>query len=407
MKKIIAYFLLVASFFAYIPVFAEEEYSPTGNVIRGHIEVTDGYNKKNDYFTGEQEVFDKGETINMTVSEVMSAGYTQEGDEFFAEVTGEVAGKKGVILPVGTVAHGYVREMSGSKRLGRDGWIELRFDSLITPDGREIPIDAKMTTKQNVVKGTAIKVAQGTGTTLVGGVVGGLMALNILGLEAAIASQGYTLAGGAAIGGAVGLGVALYRKGKDVLLAPGDEIKVKILHDLDLPVINEEHLKQEEIFYDGLDVRIDEIKIVEDPFGEKNTIVLKMVIYNSSPKNFSTLDMGLVNELGKKFHPSIFSGSDLVIAQIKSGERSEGKMFFAVDNPSKPHWLVFYDRRTQKPLTKISLNNALRAIKYEKKEKKRAKRNKKIRNNEVENKKFENNEVVNNEVENEVINSTL
>lgn len=374
MKKIFAYFVIIAVFMLYnAPAFAKyENYVPSGNVINGHVEITDQKSPEN-YFTGEQDVMDKGEVIHMTVSDVMSAGYTQEGDEFFAEVTGEVSGDKGVILPVGTVAHGYVRQIAGPKRLGRDGWIELSFDNLITPDGREIPIEAKMTTKQNVVKGTAIKVAEGTGYTLAGGIVGGFAALNILGLEAAIASNGYTLAGGAAIGGAIGLGAALYRKGKDVLLAPGDEIKVKILHDVDLPVINEEHLKQEEVFYDGLDVQLNEIAVVKDPFGEKNTISVDMVIYNSSPKSFSTLDISLVNELNKKFYPSVFENPKFSISQIKSGERTEGKLYFAVDNPSKPHWLVFYDRRTQKPLTKISLDNALRAIDREKKEQKKSK----------------------------------
>ena len=216
MKKILTYFIIISTLVLFnLPAFAIEDYSPTGNVIHGHVEVTDQNAPKGDYFTGEVSVMDKGDTINMTVTEVMSAGYTMEGDDFFAEVTGEVSGEKGVIIPVGTVAHGSVRQIRGSKRLGRDGWIELKFDSLILPDGREIPIEAQMTTKQNVIKGTAVKVAQGTGYTLVGGVIGGFMALNILGLEAAIASHGYTLAGGAAVGGVIGLGVALYRKGKD------------------------------------------------------------------------------------------------------------------------------------------------------------------------------------------------
>lgn len=63
-------------------------------------------------------------------------------------------GDKGVILPAGTIAHGCVREIQSSKRLGRDGWIEVNFDYLITPDGREIPIQGKMSTKLNPVIGT-------------------------------------------------------------------------------------------------------------------------------------------------------------------------------------------------------------------------------------------------------------
>ena len=177
----------------------------------------------------------------MTVSEVLSSGFTQEGDEFFAQITQDVEGKTGVVLPTGTVAHGTVKEMEESKRLGRDGWIEINFDYLVTPDGRQIPIEGKMSTKMHPVKGVAKTVLVDTGYTLAGGVVGGFAALNLLGIEAAIASQGYTLAGGAAIGGAIGLGISLFRKGKDVLISPGDEIKVKMLTPIDLPVISEDN----------------------------------------------------------------------------------------------------------------------------------------------------------------------
>lgn len=86
-----------------------------------------------------------------------------------------------------------------SKRLGRPGWISLDFDYLITPDGREIPIEGKMSTKLHPVAEASKIVVQDVGYTVAGGAVGGLLALNWLGLEAAIASQGYTIAGGAAV----------------------------------------------------------------------------------------------------------------------------------------------------------------------------------------------------------------
>ena len=165
----------------------------------------------------------------MTVSQVLSSGYTIEGDEFFAEVTGDVIGDKGVIIPKGSVAHGSIKETGEAKRLGRDGYVNLSFDYIVTPDGREIPIEGDMTTKLSAAAETTKIIAQDVGYTAVGGAVGGLLALNWLGIEAAIASHGYTVAGGAAIGGVVGLALALKRKGNEVLIAPGDEIKVKVL----------------------------------------------------------------------------------------------------------------------------------------------------------------------------------
>ena len=205
--------------------------------LHGYIEENDEYKQmQEELFTGEIEHLDRKDVINMTVSQVLDSSYSIEGDEFFAQVTSDVYGDDGIIIPKGTVAHGKISETGGAGKMGKQAWIELSFDYLVTPDGREIPIDGKMTTKLHPIVETSKIVAQDLGYTAAGGVVGGFLALNWLGLEAAILSQGYTLAGGAAIGSAVGLGMALIRKGKDVLIAPGDEIKVKINTKIPLPI---------------------------------------------------------------------------------------------------------------------------------------------------------------------------
>ncbi len=189
--------------------------------------------------------------------------------------------------------------------MGRDGYIDLSFDYLVTPDGREIPIEGKMSTKLHPLKAAAKIAATDLGYTAVGGVVGGVFAAQALGLEAAIASQGYTIAGGAAVGGAIGLGMSLYRKGKDVLIAPGDEIKVKILSSVELPVYRDEALKQTEEKYPGLDVRVANIIYDKDPFGEVNTLTLSLSISNMSDKSFSGMDLALINDYNTVFNPSI------------------------------------------------------------------------------------------------------
>ena len=91
--------------------------------IQGHIEQTEiieqEYDKK--LFTGEVETIDTKDVITMTVSQVLSSGYTQEGDEFFAEISQDVMGEKGLLLPRGTIAHGSVRYLQEAKNMGRDG----------------------------------------------------------------------------------------------------------------------------------------------------------------------------------------------------------------------------------------------------------------------------------------------
>lgn len=367
MKKILSSFILAAflmTHLAAIPVKAEEP-------LQGHAEVTDSKKIKNEkMFTGEVDELSSHDVIKMTVSQVLSSGYTESGDEFFAEISTEVEGDKGVILPTGTIAHGCVKEIAGSKRMGRDGWIEVSFDYLITPDGREIPIKGKMSTKLNVVAGTAKNVVKGTGYTAAGGVVGGFVALNMFGLPAAVASNGYTLAGGAAIGGAVGLGMALYRKGKDVLISPGDEIRVKVSSSIQLPVFSKDALKQEEITYEGLNVKITNIAFEEDPFGELNTITISLVITNLTEKYFTGFDIALVNDMNASYFPSVFGDTTLMFSKIKPGDRVSGKISFAVDNIKRKHWLVFYDRAQRSPISKLSVDNAKRDLDSKKKKRK-------------------------------------
>ncbi len=333
-------------------------------VFEGHAEKSDQVRKEleSELFTGEVEQIERSDVIHMTVSQVLDSNINIEGDEFFAEVVNDVEGESGVIIPKGTFAHGRISKTTEAKRMGRSASLSLDFDYLITPDGREIPIEGKMSTKLHPVAETSKIIAQDVGYTLAGGAIGGFMALNWLGLEAAIASQGYTIAGGAAVGGALGLGAALIRKGNEVLIAPGDEIKVKINTSVPLPVYKDSALMQHEMKYPGLDISISNVKHEEDPFGEANTITLTVMISNMSDKTFSGLDSALVNDYNAVFRPSIFGDTKLMFKQIKPGEKVIGDISFAVDNINRKFWLTFYDRRNKKPLTKISVDNAYKKI---------------------------------------------
>ena len=335
----------------------------SGDVFQGHAEFDEDYTGLDkEMYTGKTETLEKKDTIEMTVSQVLDGSFSFEGDEFFAEVTSDVYGNKGIIIPKGTVAHGVIKESGEAKRLGRDGYINLSFDYLVTPDGREIPIEGKMSTKLHPIKAATKIVAQDLGYTAGGAVLGGLFAAQALGIESAIASQGWTLAGGAAVGSGVGLGMALYRKGKDVLISPGDEIKVKILSNVELPVYKEEALKQKEEKYPGLDVRIGNILYEKDPFGEVNTLTLSVSISNMSDKSFSGMDIALVNDYNSVFNPSIFGDTRLVFSHFKPGDRKAGKISFAVNNIKQTYWLIVNDRATNKPLMRISLDNAYKHV---------------------------------------------
>lgn len=369
MRKILSFMIITTLLLSNLAMVSSAE-PLKGSVV----ETTEIQTTPDEIFTGKIETLQRKDIINMTVSQVLDSSISIEGDEFFAEVTEDVYGDKGIIIPKGTHAHGRLSNTSGPGKFGKEATMDLVFDYLVTPDGREIPIEGQMTTKLHPITQGAKTIVKDVGYTVAGGAVGGLAALNWFGLGGAIASQGYTVAAGAAVGGVAGLGVALIRKGDHVMIAPGDEIKVKINTSVDLPVYKEEALKQEEILYEGLTININDVKHEKDPFGEVNTITLSLLISNMSDKTLSGFEMALINDYNAKFSPSIFGDTKLMFRQIKPGDKLVGEVSFAVDNINRKFWLTFYDRRNNQVITKVSVDNAYRGL-----SEKTRKKNEKVR----------------------------
>lgn len=326
--------------------------------IKGGVQQTTEFNLE-EMFTGDVDTLDKKDTVKMTVSQVINGSLNEEGDEFFAEITEDVGGAKGVIIPKGSIVHGVITQIYDPKKLNRNGYIITAFDYIVTPDGRQIPIQGNLSTKENLAKGTIKNVAQHAGVTLVGGAIGGLMSVNLFGLEAAIASHGATVAGGAVIGGAIGLVSMMNKKGKTVNLAPGDEFEIKILNEIDLPVFSKNAFKEDDINLEGLNVNIYSAKYTKDPFGEDDYIVMNLKIENNSDLDFYPFDIALMDDIKKVYYPSPFGENDIWFSTIKSGDRAIGKMSFSIGNKKNKHWLVFLERGTKKPVAKYSIDSLL------------------------------------------------
>lgn len=349
-KRLLAVLLLVGYF---IPC----PYS-SAETLKGFVTEEDKF-ENTKMFTGEVDKLDSKDTVKMTVSHIINGSINEAGDEFFAEITEDVGGKKGIIIPKGTIVHGVIQTIKDPKKLNRNGYIITAFDYFVTPDGRQIPIQGNFSTKENLALGTAKNIAQHAGVTLVTGAIGGLMSINILGLEAAIASHGMTAAGGAAIGGAIGLVSMMNKKGNVVNLKPGDEFEIKMLGEIDLPVFSDEAFKEYDTRLEGLEVDIYSAKYTKDPFGEDDFITLNLKIANNSDVNFYPFDIALTDDIKKIYYPSPFTDNDIWFKTIKSGEKVTGKISFSINSKKNKHWLVFMDRGTKKPLAKYSIESLL------------------------------------------------
>jgi len=309
--------------------------------------------------TGDERVVPPDTVLELILSTEIEAGETKEGDELFGKISKDVLVDGRVVLPRGTVVHGVLSTMEGPKRAGRNGYITVRFDYLITPDAREVPIEGNSTTRNSKGKAAAKVAGRAVGYTAIGGVLGTLMVLQYGGLAAAAASHGTALAGGAAIGGAAGLTIAMLTKGKSVMLQPGAEMHVKLSEPLKLPTMTMPDEKAEDYSITGLEVKVTGMRIDRRPSGGAGEITLKLDILNETKNTFSTFEIGLEDELGNVFFPSAPGDSDLSSSRIKPNSHFDSSITFIVDNVKSRYKLVLFKPYSREALAKFALTDAM------------------------------------------------
>lgn len=355
-----------------IPALAEDE-TPASKVFKGSVIKTEKQNPIPTINPDEIKEVAPGTTLDMVISTAVTSGVNVEGDEFYGKVSKDYLVDGKVVIPKDTIVHGVVEQMEGPRRAGRNGYINTRFDYMITPDGREISIEGNSTTRDSKAKAAAKVVGRAAGFSLGGGIVGAVMVLRYGGLAAVAASNGYALAGGAAVGGAVGLTAAMLTKGKSAMIQPGAEIRVKLTDNLKLPTVNMPDESAENYTLDGLDVKVLGMRYDRDPFGEPNEITLTLDITNKTENTFSTFEIGLEDEYGNLFFPSPFGDTGMWFSKITPNSKATSNVSFNVDNIKQKHKLVFFKQYSREPLAKIALTETMLSEKDKKAAKKLSK----------------------------------
>lgn len=352
---------IIILFFAYSMSFHSLVFA-VDTVYQGHVEANKSDKiEHSDLYTGNTEKLKNKDILKMTVSKVLDGTTAKEKDEFFAEVTDDLESGGGILIPRGTVAHGFIKRALRAQNMGRNGVLDLNFDYLITPDGKEIPIKGKMSTKLHPVKDASDVIASNLAYTAAGSLTGGLLSLGMAGLTGTVSSQGTILAGGAAIGGSAGLIVALSNRGKDVLISPGDEILVKVYTDSKLAVYKKTAFPQRELINKDIKVEINNIEYKRNSYNDVDKMILTVFISNMSSKSISTFDIALVNQPGIMYYPDTFD-SDSSLKELKSGENFCGKIPFSVDSVKNKFWLTFYDNKTRQIISEVSVDNAYKKV---------------------------------------------
>jgi hypothetical protein len=307
---------------------------------------------------GELKTVAKGTKLDMLTTTPISIGISSAGDEFFGKITKDYTIDGKVVIPSGTLMHGTINEVSPPKRAGRDGYVAMKFDYLITPDGREIGIDGGYSNEKSTAAKVAKIVGRSAGYTLAGGALGAIMVLKYGGMAAVAASNGYALAGGAAVGGAVGLTAAMVGKGKSITIDPGAELSVKLEDGLVLPTMNMPESKPDTFAQNGLNIKVTGFKVVKDPFGEPNELTLTLDIDNKTPNSFSFFDIALVDENDSVFYASPFGDTGMWFKKLGPNSHATSNLSFNVDNPKLKHHLVFFKQYTREPVAKVAIGGA-------------------------------------------------
>lgn len=204
---------------------------------------------------GYVRVVPTGTKIPIIMDTAIDTDTSQEGDEFAAR-TGEDLNIDGTtVVPAGSIIKGRLAQLNGPRALNRGGSVALKFDTVTTPDNRQIPIVANLVARAGVVHARrGLKdVAFDTGTIALPVAIGlgiGLMATRNYGKVTSTGTNnngtsttkgGLPPATGAVIGATVGavIGIAILcsKKGKKVDVRPGDELKIELAEDLRMPTM--------------------------------------------------------------------------------------------------------------------------------------------------------------------------
>jgi hypothetical protein len=188
-----------------------------------------------------------GTKIPIIMDTAVDSETSQEGDEFTARTAEDLNIDGGVAVPAGSIIKGRIAQMNAPKHANRSGSVALKFDTVTTPDSRQIPLVANLVAHGGVVhaKRGLKDIAIDSGTValpvLLGLGIGYLAGTSSSSTSTSTSSSkmGKPEAAmiGAGIGLVVGAAILIAKKGKKVDVRPGDELKIELAEDLRMPMM--------------------------------------------------------------------------------------------------------------------------------------------------------------------------
>lgn len=164
-----------------------------------------------------------GTRISLTMDSEINSKVASVNDTFTTSVSKDVKVQDAVVLPFGTVIEGRVTAVTSASVGGRNGRLELKFETIRFPDNRTRTINGSLVQELRAGSASASSVLSIAGGTAAGALIG--------------AARGQTgILIGAGIGAGAGTAVAFLRKGKDVHIRTEQEFEIVLKSEVTLPV---------------------------------------------------------------------------------------------------------------------------------------------------------------------------
>lgn len=313
---------------------------------------------------GSKNELPAGLPVDLTLMVNLNSELSKPGDGVVAMVSLDVKDKDGnkVLLPGQWYVAGKVADVAGQRKLGRDGYLTVHFEKLVSPDGKYVvPIDVTASSKESTAKSVAKVVAKDSVYVTKGAAAGALASVQVTGIPLAIATHGYSVAIGAAFGASVGLVGALNRKGKVATALHGEELKFRLDKPVVIPAFNREALPSAQPLskVPNLEIAVTKAKFRSDPFGDKRSQLLQVdfKMENKTDSEYCFSNIAIVSDHNQMYYPYLL-GTSLAERQkrVRPNSVGAGSITFGVTSGKHKYWLVLLDRGNEKELARVPVN---------------------------------------------------
>ena len=165
-----------------------------------------------------------GTKILLSMDSEISSKLSVVNDTFTTTVSKPLSVRNSVVLAAGTVIEGRVTKVTSAGAGGKNGRMQVRFETIRFANNQKRQIDGLLVTELKAASSKTSSLFAVFGGTALGAIFGAVSKVE----------NGVLI--GAGIGAGAGTGIAVLRKGKDVYIRTDEDFEIELKSEVTLPV---------------------------------------------------------------------------------------------------------------------------------------------------------------------------